>query len=81
MSDLEHELIVEFGDAQYEADEMRRLARRALIAASSAQEAAYGRHDAWIDDAMHETSSAVHAPRSRRSRSSLRPLGHRRRHR
>jgi hypothetical protein len=80
MSDLEHELIVEFGDAQHEADEMRRLARRALVAASSAQEAAYGRHDEWIDEAMRETSSAVHVRRSRRSRSSLRPSGHRRRH-
>jgi hypothetical protein len=79
MSDLEHELIVEFGDAQHEADEMRRLARRALIAASSAQEAAYGRHDEWIDDAMGETSTAVHVRRGRRPRSSLQPLGHRRR--
>jgi hypothetical protein len=33
------------------------LARRALVAASSAQEAAYGRHDPWIDEAMRETAS------------------------
>ena len=56
MSDLEHDMIVDLMDTQGEADELRRLARRALVAASSAQEAAYGRHDPWIDDAMRETS-------------------------
>ena len=35
------------------------LARRALVAATSAQEAAYGRHDAWIDDALRETVSTI----------------------
>jgi hypothetical protein len=80
MSDLEHELIVEFGDAQHEADDMRQLARRALIAASSAQDAAYGRHDPWIDEAMRDTSAAARVRGSRRTRSSLRPLGYRRRH-
>ena len=55
MSDLEHDMIVDLMDTQGEADELRRLARRALVAASSAQEAAYGRHDAWIDDAMRQT--------------------------
>src|SRR5205814_304245 len=54
MSDLEHELIVEFGDAQYEADEMRRLARRAVVAASRAQAGLHGRHGAWIDDALRD---------------------------
>jgi hypothetical protein len=27
------------------------------VAATSAQEAAYGRHDAWIDDALRVTAS------------------------
>jgi hypothetical protein len=58
MSDFEHDLIVEFWDTRDEADEMRMLARRALVAATSAQEAAYGRHDAWIDAALRETASA-----------------------
>jgi len=80
MSDLEHDMIVDFSETQYEADDMRQLARRALIAAASAQEAAYGRHDAWIDDAMRETSTTGHGRRIRRPRSSLRPLGYRRRH-
>ena len=55
MSDLEHEMIVGLWETQDEADQLRQLARRALVAASSAQEAAYGRHDPWIDDAMRET--------------------------
>ena len=58
MSDFEHELILEFQETRDEADELRMLARRALVAASSAQEAAYGRHDAWIDEAMRETVSS-----------------------
>jgi hypothetical protein len=57
MSDFEHELILEFRETRDEADELRTLARRALVAASSAQEAAYGRHDPWIDEAMRETAS------------------------
>jgi hypothetical protein len=57
MSDFEHELILEFRETRDEADELRMLARRALVAASSAQEVAYGRHDAWIDEAMRETVS------------------------
>jgi hypothetical protein len=57
MSDFEHELIVDLLETQDEADQMRQLARRALVAASTAQEAAYGRHDQWIDDAMRNTAS------------------------
>jgi hypothetical protein len=57
MSDLEHELITDFRETQDEVDELRRIARRALVAATSAQEAAYGRHDAWIDDALRDTSN------------------------
>ena len=58
MSDFEHDLILEFQETRDEADELRVLARRALVAATSAQEAAYGRHDPWIDDAMRVTTSA-----------------------
>ncbi len=57
MSDLEHDMIVELLDRLSEAEELRRLARRALVAASTAQEAAFGRHDEWIDDAMRATTS------------------------
>ena len=56
MSDIEHEIIIDLGEARVEADEMRRLARRALVAASIAQEAAYGRHDAWIDAALRDSA-------------------------
>ena len=48
MSDVEHELITDLGEIRDEVDELRALARRALQAASAAQDAAYGRHDAWI---------------------------------
>ena len=58
MSDFEHELIIDLRATKDEADEMRKLARQALVAATSAQEAAYGRHDAWIDDALRSTTSA-----------------------
>ncbi len=57
MSDLEHEMIEEQVQTQREAAELRQLARRALVAAESAQEAAYGRHDPWIDHAMSETAT------------------------
>src|SRR5689334_3381897 len=40
MSDLEHELITDFRETQDEVDELRRIARRALVAATTAQEAA-----------------------------------------
>ena len=56
MSDFAHELIMDLGAARDEADQMRTLARQALVAAETAQEAAYGRHDAWIDDAIRDTT-------------------------
>ncbi len=59
MSDFEHELILDLRETRDEVDEMRKLARRALVAATSAQEAAYGRHDEWIDDAIRSTASAI----------------------
>ncbi len=57
MSDVEHELIADVEEARDEAGEMRQLARRALVAASIAQDASYGRHDAWIDDALRDTAT------------------------
>jgi hypothetical protein len=58
MSDFEHELIVDLTATKGEAEQLRSLARRALVAAESAQEAAYGRHDGWIDEALVETTPA-----------------------
>jgi hypothetical protein len=49
MSDVEHELITE-------VEQLRALAQRALLAAMTAQDAADGRHEAWIDDALRELS-------------------------
>lgn len=57
MSDVEHELIGDMTTARAEIAELRRLARRALTAASSAQDDARGRHDAWIDDALHQLTT------------------------
>lgn len=54
MSDIEHELIGDMDAARAENERLRALAERALVAASSAQEAAYGHHDEWIDDALRE---------------------------
>jgi hypothetical protein len=48
-------MIEEQVQTQREAAVLRQLARRALVAAESAQEAAYGRHDPWIDEALSET--------------------------
>ena len=56
MSDFEHELILDLGAVRSEAENLRMLARQALVAAASAQEAAYGRHDGWIDEAMRDTT-------------------------
>jgi hypothetical protein len=58
MSDVEHELLTDLGEVREEAEDLRQLARRALVAAASAQEAAYGRHDGWIDDGLRETAPA-----------------------
>jgi hypothetical protein len=59
MSDAEHELIVDMVEAKADVEHFRELARRALVAASVAQDAASGRHDEWIDDALLETTPLV----------------------
>ena len=56
MSDAEHELIVDLGEVQADAENFRDLARRALLAALTAQEAAYDRHDEWIDEGLRDTA-------------------------
>jgi hypothetical protein len=54
MSDVEHEIIVDNLDLREQVTWLSDLARRSLVAASVAQDAAYGRHDAWIDRAMRD---------------------------
>jgi len=56
MSDVEHEMIVDNLDLREQVTWLSDLARRSLAAASTAQDAAYGRHDPWIDEAMHATT-------------------------
>ena len=56
MSDVEHELISDIDEARAEIERLRALAQRALAAGSSAQEAAQGRHEEWIDDALRDVS-------------------------
>jgi hypothetical protein len=56
MSDVEHELIVDNLDLREQVTWLSDVARRSLAAASTAQDAAYGRHDSWIDEAMRATS-------------------------
>ena len=53
MSDIEHELLGEIERAEERAQRFADLARRALVAARDAQDAAGG-HEAWIDDALAE---------------------------
>ena len=59
MSDVEHELIGDMSAARAEIEQLRALARRALEAASSAQDAAHGHHDAWIDEALRDLAAAT----------------------
>jgi hypothetical protein len=54
MSDAEHELIVDNGELQQQVDRLSVIALRALAAAAVAQDAAFGHHEAWLDDAKHE---------------------------
>ena len=58
MSDAEHELIVDNqelivdnGELQQQLDRVSVIALRALAAASEAQDAAFGHHEPWLDDA------------------------------
>jgi hypothetical protein len=59
MSDVEHELIVDYIDLRERVDRLSEIAQRSLAAAADAQEAVYGRHEPWIDDAMRETMERI----------------------
>ena len=52
MSDAEHELIVDNVDLHDEVVQLGDIAHRALAAAREAQDAAFGHHEAWIDEAI-----------------------------
>ena len=52
MSDAEHELIVDNVDLRDEVVQLGDIARRSLAAAREAQDAAFGHHEAWIDEAI-----------------------------
>ena len=56
MSDVEHELIVEYQDLRQRLDRVSVLAFRSLAAATEAQDIAFGRHDEWIDEAKREVA-------------------------
>jgi hypothetical protein len=59
MSDAEHELIVDNIDLREEVVRLGDIAHRSLAAALEAQDAAFGRHDAWIDEAIRQTAARV----------------------
>ena len=59
MSDVEHELIVDYIDLRERVERLSEIAQRSLAAAADAQEAVYGRHEPWIDDAMRETMERI----------------------
>ena len=52
MSDVEHELVTENRALRERVDRLRDVALRSTTAAIQAQDAAAGRHDAWLDEAM-----------------------------
>jgi hypothetical protein len=52
MSDIEHEFVVENETLRQELARVRVLAARAITAAIAAQDAAGGKHDAWLDVAL-----------------------------
>jgi hypothetical protein len=62
MSDAEHELIVDNVDLREDNVDLREevvrlgdIVHRSLAAALEAQDAAFGHHEAWIDEAILET--------------------------
>jgi len=57
MSDVEHELINDTAELRARLDRVSVLALRALVAASDAQDEAFGHHDEWIDDAKRELAT------------------------
>jgi len=55
MSDAEHELIVDNVDLREEVVRLGDIVHRSLAAALKAQDAAFGCHEVWIDEAIRET--------------------------
>ena len=52
MSDIEHELVWESLRLQDRLEDLSEVARRSLTTAIAAQDHAFGRHDAWLDDEL-----------------------------
>jgi hypothetical protein len=52
VSDVEHELLVETRDLRVVLRTEQQRLRRAVEAAIDAQDAAFGTHDAWLDDEL-----------------------------
>jgi hypothetical protein len=52
MTDVEHEYLVENGKLRAELERLRGIAARALTLAKESQDAAKGRHEAWLDSAL-----------------------------
>ena len=59
MSDVEHELVIENDALRAELARVAAIAERALTVAKEAQDAAVGRHDAWLDDALENIDHAL----------------------
>jgi hypothetical protein len=52
VSDVEHELLVEARELRDQVAAERERLRRVVATAIGAQEAAFGVHDAWLDDEL-----------------------------
>jgi hypothetical protein len=52
MSDFEHELLWDHQRLRERVDDLSDLARRSLATAITAQEKAFGTHDAWLDEEL-----------------------------
>ena len=57
MSDAEHELFVDNAALRDDVARLHDLVLRALTTAIYAQDAAFGHHDVWLDQARDELSS------------------------
>ena len=57
MSDVEHELIVDNLELQVRVDRLSVIALRSIVAASEAQDVAFGRHEDWLDDARRAVAN------------------------
>jgi hypothetical protein len=58
MSDVEHEMIVDHIELRERLDRVSVIAIRSLVAASEAQDIAFGRHDEWLDDAKRAVAGS-----------------------